>query len=110
MLPVSDDGGSTAEIVRVLEEAGASIRAFDPEAIGQARPIMPKVAFCEEPYGCLEGADALVIVTEWDAFRALDLPRIKGALKSPVVVDLRNIYRPEEMRKLGFAYTSVGRV
>ena len=110
--PNTDDmrDAPSIEIVRVLEDAGASIRAFDPEAIGQARPIMPKVAFCEEPYGCLEGADALVIVTEWDAFRALDLPRIKGALKSPVVVDLRNIYRPEEMRKLGFAYTSVGRV
>jgi UDPglucose 6-dehydrogenase len=110
--PNTDDmrDAPSIEIVRVLEEAGATVRAFDPEAVDQARAIMPKVQFCGEPYSCVAGADALVIVTEWDAFRALDMPRIKAALKNPTVVDLRNIYRPEEMRKLGFNYTSVGRI
>ena len=64
---------------------------------------------CRDPYECVEGAQALVIVTEWDAFRALDMKRVKAALAAPVVVDLRNIYRPEEMRRQGFTYVSVGR-
>jgi UDPglucose 6-dehydrogenase len=70
---------------------------------------MEKVTFCKDPYECVAGAQALVIVTEWDAFRALDMKRVKAALAEPVVVDLRNIYRPEEMRRLGFTYVSVGR-
>ena len=75
----------------------------------QARPLLPEVAFCQSPYACAEGASALVIVTEWDAFRALDLERVKRALLEPVVVDLRNIYPPAEMRKRGFHYSSIGR-
>jgi len=70
---------------------------------------MEKVTFCKDPYECVQDAEALVIVTEWDAFRALDMKRVKAALAAPVVVDLRNIYRPEEMRRLGFTYVSVGR-
>ena len=77
--------------------------------MAQARPLMDKVTFCRDPYECVEGAQALVIVTEWDAFRALDMKRVKAALAAPVVVDLRNIYRPEEMRRQGFTYVSVGR-
>jgi UDPglucose 6-dehydrogenase len=75
----------------------------------QARPLMPDVIFHDDAYAAIDGADALAIVTEWDAFRALDLDRVKKLLKSPIIIDLRNIYRPAEIRKRGFAYVSVGR-
>jgi UDPglucose 6-dehydrogenase len=74
-----------------------------------AKPIMPHVTFRADPYSVAEGADALAIVTEWDAFRALDLERLAGLMAHPVLVDLRNVYKPEEARALGFAYSSVGR-
>jgi UDPglucose 6-dehydrogenase len=96
-------------IVSTLQEAGALIRAYDPEGMEQARAVLHKVDYCPDAYSCADGADALVIVTEWDAFRALDLARIKGLLREPLIVDLRNIYRPEEMRRRGFRYVSVGR-
>jgi UDPglucose 6-dehydrogenase len=96
-------------IIAALQDGGAVIRAFDPEGMGQARQLIEGVAYSDDAYGCAEGADALVIVTEWDAFRALDLERIKAAMKSPVLVDLRNIYRPDDMRRRGFTYESVGR-
>jgi UDPglucose 6-dehydrogenase len=70
---------------------------------------LPDIDYCDDPYSCAEGADALVIVTEWVQFRALDLDRIKREMKQPVVIDLRNIYRPEDMEALGFVYESVGR-
>ena len=70
---------------------------------------MPDAAFADGPYACAEGADALVIVTEWEQFRALDFDRLKQVMKEPVMVDLRNIYRPDEMRSQGFTYESVGR-
>ena len=85
------------------------MHAYDPESMEQARPMMPEVVFHDDAYSAIEGADAMAIVTEWDAFRALDLDRIKRLLKTPVVVDLRNVYRPAEMRKRGFTYVSVGR-
>ena len=109
--PNTDDmrDAPSIDIVAALDEAGAHIAAYDPESMAQARPLMGKVEFCGDPYECVQGADALVIVTEWDAFRALDMKRVKAALAAPVVVDLRNIYRPEEMRRLGFTYVSVGR-
>ena len=97
------------DIISALQEAGASIRAYDPQAIEQARPMLPNVIFCQNAYACAEGASALVIVTEWDAFRALDLDRVKQALIEPVVVDLRNIYSPSDMRRRGFRYSSIGR-
>jgi UDPglucose 6-dehydrogenase len=97
------------DIIAALHEAGARVRAYDPQAIEQARPMLPDVTFCQNAYACAEGASALVIVTEWDAFRALDLDRVKQALTEPVVVDLRNIYSPSDMRKRGFRYSSVGR-
>jgi UDPglucose 6-dehydrogenase len=75
----------------------------------QARRVLEGVDYAEDPYDCVEGADALVIVTEWDAFRALDLERIKGRMRAPVLVDLRNVYRPEDVIRRGFAYASVGR-
>jgi UDPglucose 6-dehydrogenase len=96
-------------IVSTLQDAGALIRAYDPEGMEQARAVLHKVDYCPDAYSCVDGADALVIVTEWDAFRALDLERIKGLLREPLIVDLRNIYRPEEMRRRGFRYVSVGR-
>jgi UDPglucose 6-dehydrogenase len=97
------------DLIATLHEAGARVRAYDPQAIEQARPMLPDVTFCQNAYACVEGASALVIVTEWDAFRALDLDRVKQALSEPVVVDLRNIYSPSDMRKRGFRYSSVGR-
>jgi UDPglucose 6-dehydrogenase len=75
----------------------------------QARPLLPEVTMCDSPYAAIEGADVVVIVTEWDAFRALDFKRIKELAKAPVLVDLRNIYNPEDMRAAGFTYVSVGR-
>ncbi len=109
--PNTDDmrAAPSLAIIPALQSLGASVRAFDPESMAQARPLLPGVTFCDEPYSCIEGADALVIVTEWDAFRALDLDRVKASLAEPVVVDLRNIYRPAEMARKGFRYVSVGR-
>ena len=74
-----------------------------------AKPLMPEVTMVDDPYVAIEGADAVAIVTEWDAFRALDFDRIKGLANAPILIDLRNIYRPEDMRGLGFEYLSIGR-
>jgi len=109
--PNTDDmrDAPSLAIIPALQSLGANVRAFDPESMAQARPLLPKVEFFDEPYACVEGAHALVIVTEWDAFRALDMDRVKAALAEPVVVDLRNIYRPADMARRGFRYVSVGR-
>ncbi|OAI21970.1 UDP-glucose 6-dehydrogenase [Methylosinus sp. R-45379] len=109
--PNTDDmrDAPSLAIVASLAGDGAKVYAYDPESMSQAKPLMPEVTFCEDPYQTAEGADALVIVTEWDAFRALDLDRIKTLLKTPVIVDLRNVYFPPDIRKHGFAYVSVGR-
>ena len=88
---------------------GARVRAFDPVGMEQARHELPDITYCEDAYACADGADALVIVTEWVQFRALDLDRLKRAMKQAIVVDLRNVYRPEEMIAHGFTYESVGR-
>jgi UDPglucose 6-dehydrogenase len=96
-------------VVQALQDAGAHVRAYDPQGMEQAKPLLPQVEFAANAYACAEGADALAIVTEWDAFRALDLTRIKGLMKAPVLVDLRNIYPPEEAVSRGFTYVSVGR-
>jgi UDPglucose 6-dehydrogenase len=96
-------------IVTALQDAGATVRAYDPEGMGQAAKLLDNVTYAKSAYECITGADAMVIVTEWDEFRALDLGRAKGLLKAPVLVDLRNIYRPETVKKLGFVYESVGR-
>jgi UDPglucose 6-dehydrogenase len=97
-------------IIAALQDAGARVRAYDPEGMDQARILLDDVEYAQDPYACAEGADALVIVTEWDAFRALDLERVRTVLKSPVIVDLRNIYRPDDMERRGFTYVSVGRL
>lgn len=96
-------------VVQALVDAGATVRAFDPEAMEQARPLLPEIDYATGPYEAIDGADALVVVTPWDAFRALDLNRIRALLSQPVVVDLRNIFDPEQVRAAGLNYTSVGR-
>jgi UDPglucose 6-dehydrogenase len=97
------------DIVEGLLKAGAVVRAFDPKGMEAARPLLPGATFAADAYDCASGADALVIVTEWEPFRALDLSRIKSLMKRPVIVDLRNIYTPSEMRARGFVYRSIGR-
>ena len=97
------------DILPALQAAGAKIKAYDPEAMTEASHLLKDIEFSKNAYEAAQDADALVIVTEWDQFRALDLDRIKTALKGNVVVDLRNIYSPEDMAAKGFAYTSIGR-
>ena len=97
------------DIVPALQKAGARIVAFDPEAMKEASHLLKDVEFAGSAYAAVDGADAIVIITEWDQFRALDLNRIKAAMKGNVVVDLRNIYHPDDVAKHGFAYTSIGR-
>jgi UDPglucose 6-dehydrogenase len=96
-------------VVQTLQDAGASIRAYDPEGIEQAKLVLENITFCSGAYEAVEGADAVVIVTEWDAFRALDLDRVKSLLKAPVLVDLRNIYPRGDVEHAGLEYTGVGR-
>jgi UDPglucose 6-dehydrogenase len=109
--PNTDDMRSAPSLVIVpaLQRAGARIVAFDPKGVAAARALLPGVIFADNAYSCIEGADALVIVTEWDVFRALDLTRVKAAMRQPIIVDLRNIYQPDEMRARGFVYESIGR-
>ncbi|TMJ27379.1 MAG: UDP-glucose/GDP-mannose dehydrogenase family protein [Alphaproteobacteria bacterium] len=96
-------------LITALRDMGAAVRAYDPAGMEQAKPLLPDIAYADSAYACAQGADALVIVTEWEQFRALDLARLKAIMARPVVVDLRNVYRPEDMARYGFAYHSVGR-
>jgi UDPglucose 6-dehydrogenase len=109
--PNTDDmrEAPSVPLVTALQDFGARVRAYDPVGIEQARSVLQDVTFCDGPYSCAEGAHAVVIVTEWEQFRALDLDRLKAVMAAPVVIDLRNIYRPEEMVGRGFIYESVGR-
>ena len=109
--PNTDDmrDAPSLDVITTLQDAGARIRAYDPEGMMAAKALMPEVEYARDAYDCASGADALVIVTEWDMFRALDLRRLHDLLAEPIVVDLRNIYRPEDMRRRGFTYVSVGR-
>jgi UDPglucose 6-dehydrogenase len=108
--PNTDDmrDAPSLDIVPALTAQGATVQAYDPEG-HEARAMFPETVFKEGPYEAATGADALVILTEWDQFRALDLDRVRTVMRTPVVIDLRNIYRPDEMRRRGFAYTSIGR-
>ncbi|MCG7392499.1 UDP-glucose/GDP-mannose dehydrogenase family protein [Microvirga sp. ACRRW] len=110
--PNTDDmrDAPSLDIITALQDAGARVRAYDPEGMEAASSMLTNVEYAKDAYDCVRGADALVIVTEWDMFRALDLKRLKAALAEPVVVDLRNVYRPEEMDRNGFTYVSIGRV
>ena len=89
--------------------AGARVKAFDPESMHEAGKMLSDVDFCDGPYHAIDGADAMVLITEWDQFRAIDFDRVKKLLKTPTVVDLRNVYQPSDMVKRGFNYVSVGR-
>jgi len=108
--PNTDDmrDAPSLDIVPALTALGATVQAYDPEG-DEARALFPGTVFTDGPYAAAAGADALVILTEWDQFRALDLDRVRLVMREPVVIDLRNIYRPEEMRRRGFSYTSIGR-
>jgi UDPglucose 6-dehydrogenase len=109
--PNTDDmrEAPSVDIAKVLLAAGAEVRAFDPAAIERARLLVPDIEYMKDAYEVAEGADALVLVTEWNEFRHLDLPRIKQLMRKPVIIDGRNIYDPEVMRGLGFTYRGVGR-
>ncbi|MEY3905569.1 MAG: hypothetical protein RIR59_392 [Pseudomonadota bacterium] len=109
--PNTDDmrDAPSIAIVQALQDAGVQVVAYDPEGMAAAKPLMPDVIFRDDPYAVADKADALALVTEWDAFRALDLQRIARLMTAPVLVDLRNVYQPEEARRLGFAYSSIGR-
>jgi UDPglucose 6-dehydrogenase len=96
-------------IVPALAEHGAEITAYDPAGMDEARKLMPSLKTVADPYACMQGADAVVIITEWDEFRALDLDRIRTILRMPVIIDLRNVYRPGEVTGKGFTYVSIGR-
>jgi len=109
--PNTDDLRAAPSLVILpsLAVNGATVRAYDPAGMDEARKLIPELETAPDPYACMDGADALVILTEWDQFRALDLDRAKKALRHPLVVDLRNIYQPAEMAAKGFIYVSVGR-
>lgn len=109
--PNTDDmrDAPSLDIIPALQAAGAKIRAFDPAGLKEAQALLTDVEYAEGPYQTLEGADAVVIITEWDEFRALDLDRVKSLLKTPIMIDLRNIYRPAEMAEAGIDYHSIGR-
>jgi len=109
--PNTDDmrDAPSLDVVPALIAAGATVQAFDPEGMHEAGKMLTGVDFKEDPYAAITGADVLVILTEWDQFRALDLDKVKLLLKTPTVVDLRNVYRPDDMRARGFKYSSIGR-
>jgi UDPglucose 6-dehydrogenase len=109
--PNTDDmrEAPSLSILPVLVSEGAEVSAYDPAAMAEARKLLPEVTTEADPYACIEGADALVILTEWDQFRALDLDRVRTILRKPVVVDLRNVYKPADMVARGFTYVSIGR-
>ena len=109
--PNTDDmrDSPSLDIIPALLAAGATIRAYDPEGMAEAAKLLDGIEYCDDAYETLPGADVLAIVTEWNAFRALDMPRVKDLMKAPVLVDMRNIYDPENMAELGFTYISIGR-
>ena len=110
--PNTDDmrDAPSLTIISKLQDKGAKIRAYDPAAMDEAKHLLKAVTFADGAYAAIKGADALVIITEWDEFRALDMSRVKDNLAAPVLIDLRNIYQPAQMAELGFDYVSVGRV
>jgi len=109
--PNTDDMREAPSIplITALQDMGAKVRAYDPVGMEQAKSVMGNVTFCDDAYSCAKGAAALVIVTEWEQFRALDFDRLKTVMAQPVLVDLRNVYRPDEMSRRGFVYEGVGR-
>ena len=110
--PETDDmrDSPTIPIIKGLQQRGATVRAYDPQAMENAKSIFSDVVYCDDAYTTAEGADALVLATEWNEFRALNFERVNKALRQPVLIDLRNVYDPARMAAHGFRYTSVGRV
>jgi UDPglucose 6-dehydrogenase len=110
--PNTDDTRDSPAIplITALHDLGAAVRGYDPAGMEQAKPQLPAVTYCTNAYEAAEGADAVVIATEWEQFRALDLARLKSVMKQAVIVDLRNIYRTDEMKRAGFRYAAIGRV
>jgi UDPglucose 6-dehydrogenase len=109
--PNTDDmrDAPSIAIATTLADAGVTVRAHDPEGMAMAKTMMPDLTYCADPYEAATGADAVVIVTEWDAFRALDLPRLKRIMATPVLVDLRNVYNRATVEAAGFTYSAIGR-
>ena len=109
--PNTDDmrESPSLHIIPALQNAGAKVRAYDPEGMDEAKKLLDNIDYCGDAYKTLPNADVLVILTEWNVFRALDMKKVKDLLKSPILVDMRNIYEPKIMRELGFTYVSVGR-
>jgi UDPglucose 6-dehydrogenase len=110
--PNTDDvrEAPSVALITALQDMGAQVRAYDPVGMEQAKQILADVTYCQGPYDCVEEADAVVIITEWEQFRALDLERVRDLMACPVMVDLRNVYRPEDVKKYGFEYISIGRL
>ncbi len=110
--PNTDDmrEAKSIEVVRLLHAAGAQVRAYDPVAMANAKALMPEgVVFCESAYEAAAGADGVALLTEWNEFKYLNLDRLRGLLRRPLIFDARNLYEPERMRRLGFEYYSIGR-
>ena len=108
--PNTDDTRDSPAIplITALHDLGAKVRSYDPAGMEQAKPQLPDVMYCDSAYEAAEGADAVVIVTEWEQFRALDLGRLRRLMVRPMIVDLRNIYRADEMKRAKFRYIGIG--
>jgi UDPglucose 6-dehydrogenase len=109
--PNTDDmrEAPSVEVIHLLQSEGAWVQTYDPVAMVNADRYLPGVTLCQDAYAAAEGVDALVIVTDWNEFKHLSLPRLKEIMRQPVIVDGRNIYDPEQMRALGFVYRGIGR-
>ena len=109
--PDTDDvrEAPSREIIRLLQEEGAQIKAYDPQAIDNAKEVLRDVEYCTDAYEAANGSDALMILTEWEEFRSLDLLKVKEIMKRPVIIDGRNIYDSDQMATLGFQYMAVGK-
>jgi UDPglucose 6-dehydrogenase len=109
--PNTDDmrEAPSIEIARMLQIAGAKVKGYDPVAMPGAGRVSPNIQLAEDPYELADGCDALMVITEWNEFKQLDMKRVKQRMRGDVIVDGRNIYEPEQMRKFGFRYRGVGR-
>jgi UDPglucose 6-dehydrogenase len=109
--PNTDDirDAPAIEIIHLLQNEGATVRAYDPEAMENAAAQIKNVTLCKNPYEAIEGCDALVLATEWNEFKQLDFERVKESMRQPIIMDGRNLWDPEKLRSLGFTYFGVGR-
>ena len=109
--PNTDDmrEAPSLSIIQALQDQGATIRAYDPEGMDHAKMLIPGIVFCADPYAAAEGAHATALITEWDEFKSLDFARMRSIVASPMFVDLRNVYRPDEVSQHGFTIVGVGR-